>query len=136
MINCLIDSGCDTTMATKNLAKFLDLKQKSITEVNLATANAKFCETAFKVDLVIKNCSNGEEFCLDSVICVDKMAVHANHSNTEIVHIAGLDEILTIDLPKPRHQAVDIIIGTDNEYLHDVSEIRRSTKYNIAAKLL
>ena len=40
MINCLIDSGCDTTMATKNLAKLLDLKQKSITEVNLATANA------------------------------------------------------------------------------------------------
>ena len=134
MINCLIDSGCDTTMATKNLAKLLDLKQKSITEVNLATTNAKSCETAFKVDLIIKNCRNDEEFCLDSVICVDKVAVRANRSNTEIVHIAGLDEIPTIDLPKPRHQTVDIIIGTDNEYLHDVSEIRRTTECNIAAK--
>ena len=132
MINCLIDSGYDTTMATKNLGKLLDLKQKSVTQVNLASANAKSCETAFKVDSIIKNCSNGEEFCLDNVICVDKVAVRANRSNTEIVHIAGLDEISTIDLPKPRHQIIDIVIGTDNEYLHDVSEIRCN---NIAAKL-
>ena len=93
------------------------------------------CETAFKVDLIIKNCSNGEEFCLDNEICVDEVAVHANCNNTEIVHIAGLDEVFTIDLPKPRRQTVDITIGTYNEYLHDVSEIRRSTKCNIAAKL-
>ena len=40
MVNCFINIGCDTTTATKNLAKLLGLKQKSITEVNLATANA------------------------------------------------------------------------------------------------
>ena len=69
------------------------------------------CETAFKVDLIIKNCNNGEEFCLDNGICVDKVTVHTNRSNTEIVHIAVLDKITTIDLPNPWRQTVDIIFA-------------------------
>ena len=135
MISCLLDTGCDTTMGTKRLAKELGLKSKSITDIKLVTTNAESYQTGFKADVTVENCTNGDRFSLADVIFVDKVAVQANYNNVEAVQIAGLEETPLTDLPSCNDGTVDMIIGVDNEYLHDVSEIRRSAKCNIAAKL-
>ena len=135
MISCLLDTGCDTTMGTKRLAKVLGLKPKSTTDVKLITSNGESYDSGFKADVTVENCTNGDRFRLDNVLFVDKVAVHDNHNSAKVVQIAGLEGIPSVDLPSYQDETIDMIIGVDNEYLHDVTEVRRSAKCNMAAKL-
>ena len=134
-INCLLDSGCDTTIATKRLAKMLALNPKSITNVKLSTSIAESYDTAFKADIIIESNYTHARFYLYDVLCVDKVAVHANPSCSRILQTVGLDKVKGLKMPCAEQSAIDLVIGIDYEHLHDVSEVRRSDSHNVAAKL-
>ena len=37
-VNCLLDSGCDTTMTIKSLSRMLKVKEKKLIDVEVATS--------------------------------------------------------------------------------------------------
>ena len=134
-INCLLDSGCDTTIATKRLAMILAFNPKSITNVKLSTSIAESYDTAFKADIRIESNYTHARFYLCDVLCVDKVAVHANPSCSRILQTVGLDKVKGLKMPCAEQSAIDLVIRIDYGHLHDVSEVRRSDSHKVTAKL-
>ena len=60
VVNCLLDTGCDTTMVTTRLANML--KIESTTSVQIATANGSSMHNAAKIDIYVNGVSNVERY--------------------------------------------------------------------------
>jgi len=71
-VNCLLDSGSDTTLATMNLAEMLNIPAKSRrhVEFKLSTTNAHTNENGYKIDIYVKSINGSQSFPLKNVICL------------------------------------------------------------------
>ena len=74
VVNCLLDTGCDTTMVTTRLANMLKIEIESTTCVQIATANGNTMHNAAKIDIHVGGVSNVDRYLLKDVICVDNVA--------------------------------------------------------------
>ena len=134
-VNCLLDCGSDTTMCTKHLAKLLNAKHKKTVDVWLMTSNDDTKETGYIIDLLVRGVNEKQSHMLNDVICMDKVARHNNPIITEFFKLTKVVSFKELNIPVIKHDAVDLLIGSDFEELLDFTDVRRSSEYRVAAKL-
>ena len=53
-VNCLLDSGSDTTISTTHQAKLLNAENTRIIDIRLITSNTDIKETGYTIDLLVR----------------------------------------------------------------------------------
>ena len=136
-VNCLLDTGSDSTMATKRLVKMLKIpvNAQGKSYVKLTTANACTKEDGCKVDLVVCGVNEGPSFELKDVICVEEVASHNNPDKEESIELSKIPHLKDIEIPIIENKNVDLLIGSDYEELLDMTEVKRGQDCRVAAKL-
>ena len=132
VVNCLLNTGCDTIMVTTRLANML--KVESTTCVQIAT-NGNSKHIAAKIDIYVNRVSNVKRYLLEDVICVDNVATHKNPVKCDMIKLINIAQLDDLNLSVVENKNIDVLIGIDHDELLDVTEIRRSSYYKIAAKL-
>ena len=137
LVNCLLDSGCDSTLATRHLAQLLGLNEEEYdaADVIMATSNNETKEKAFKIDVEVGCCNSDKFFSLKNVICMNKIGKHNNPIGDLKVNLAEHTHLRNIALPSLQDKSIDLIIGCDHELMFDVLEIRRNSSSRLTAKL-
>ena len=135
VVNCLLDTGCDTTMVTTRLANMLKIEIESTTCVQIATANGNTMHNAAKIDIRVGGVSNVDRYLLKDVICVDNVATHKNPVKCDMIKLIDIAQLDDVNLSVVENKNIDVLIGIDHDELLDVTEIRRSSHYKLAAKL-
>jgi len=94
-----LDTGCDTTMATKRSKKELEISCNSYTNVHLCTHNNDTMHAAFKIDLNVAGVYSKQKYLLKVVICIDNIATHRNPVKSDFVRIKDIAGFSDLNLP-------------------------------------
>ena len=133
VVNCLLNTGCDTIMVTSRLANML--KVESTTCAQIATANGNSMHIAAKIDIYVNIVSNVERYLLEDIICIDNVATHKNPVKCDMIKLINIAQLDDLTLSVVENKNIDVLIGIDHDELLDVTEIRRSSHFKLAAKL-
>ena len=87
IVNCLLDTGSDTTLCSKKVADILQTNKKSTVDVCLHTANGETFEHGYKIDLCAEGIDYGACHLLNNVVDVTNVARHNNPANAEFAEI-------------------------------------------------
>ena len=134
--NCLLDTGSDTTLASRRLANMLgvQIKNDNTAHVMIATSNARTKETCFNIDLEIKGLHTDTLYRLANVVCVTHVGRHNNPIGRIEIDINKNPHLREVVLDPLENSEIDLIIGTDYEALLDMQQVKRSTKSCVTAK--
>ena len=66
---------------------------------------------------------------------MDKVARHINPISTEFFKLTKVASFKELNLPVIKHDAIDLLTGSDFEELLGFTDVRRSSEYRVAAKL-
>ena len=72
---------------------------------------------------------------LQDVICVDNVATHKNPVKCDVIKLINIAQLDDLNLSVVENKNIDVLIDVDHDELLDVTEIRRSSHYKLAAKL-
>ena len=136
-VNCLLDPGCDSTLATKRLANLLELNEDECenTEVIMATSNNETKEKSCKIDFDVCCLDSNKAFLLKNVLCMNEIGKHNNPIGDSDIDLTKHAHLMNLNLPVLENKNTDFIIGCDYEKLFDVIEIRRDSASRLTAKL-
>ena len=134
-IYALLDSGSDTTLATRDLAHKLNLKGRQFNLRLEGVTNVKDMH-AMEVSFSIKglHVNNPEVFNLTHVTCVSSLPSHSRSIPSSSI-TARHAHLQDLEFPLLPRDCIDIIIGSDHESLHRVIESRYSSNSSLCAHL-
>ena len=128
----LLDSGSDTTLLTRNVAKRLKLKGKPFhlrLQGVTSSKDMKAEEVSISIQGIHPECDKHQ---LDKITCVPYLPNHSGSlpsSNITECH----PHLHDIEFPLISKEGIDLIIGADFESLHHVLESRTSPSSSLCA---